>query len=135
MKNRNLILSVLLWVISSVCMAVTLPSSSYTGIASSGSDSYETLLGTGVKMRGSILKASNIDTSVCTTEGVPGDPDACGKCCQNKILFVYDDEVAYEKCVDSCTQGYSLGESPLGEVLLLLPFALAYAFIRKRKQA
>lgn len=136
MKNINLILSVLFWTVASVCMAVTLPTTSYSGSFFDNGVSSEVELGTGVKMTSlSLLKSSsNIDTSVCTTEGVPGDPAACEECCKNKILFVYDDEEAHLKCINSCTQGYSLGESPLGEALLLIPFALVYALVRKRKE-
>ncbi len=134
MKNKNLILSVLFWAVASVCMAVSLPSSSYTGSFIDNGVSTETLLGTGVRMNSTLLSSSDIDVTVCTTEGVEGDPAYCGTCCQEKILFKYDDEEAYKKCVNSCTNGYSLGESPLGEVLILLPFIAIYAVIRRNRK-
>ena len=140
MKNRYFILSVLFWAITSVLFAVTLPSSSYTGSFIVGGDSYEAQLGTGTSMIGSTLLASaSVDTNpaVCTEEGVQGDPADCGLCCVNSV---YKDCISKggtttecgalnEECVRSCTQGSSL---PLGSPLLLLPFALVYAVIRRK---
>ena len=131
---KNIILSVLLWAVASVSMALTLPTSSYSsGIMEDAGT--EAFLGTGVKMNSfNALKSTNINKTECTTEGVSGDPTWCGTCC----TYIFDrggDQEDYKECVNSCINGYSLGESPLGEVLLLLPFALAYAFIRRRKQA
>ena len=137
MKYRNLILSVLCWLVASVSLAVTLPKSSfsiYDGL-DNGNDSYT--LGIGTTFSGSAVLYSNqeIDITVCTIEGVAQDPDVCGECCFAKILSVYDDEVAHELCIDSCTKGVALNESPTGEALLLIPFALAYALIRRRRKA
>ena len=47
--------------------------------------------------------------------------------------MIYDDEEAYNLCVNSCTNGVALGESPLGEALILLPFALVYALVRRKR--
>ena len=142
MKNRYFILSVLFWAITSVLFAVTLPSSSYTGSFMVGGDSYETQLGTGTSMIGSTLLASasvDTDATVCTTDGVQGDPADCGLCCYNNV---YKDCISQggtttecgalnEECVRSCTQGSSL---PLGTPLLLLPFIAIYAVIRRNRK-
>ena len=142
MKNRYFILSVLFWAITSVLFAVTLPSSSYTGDFMLGGDTYETKLGTGSSMMGTPLLAASgvtVDPSVCTEDGVQGDPAQCGMCCYNNF---YKECIAQggtttecgaqnEACVKSCTSGSSL---PLGSPLLLLPFALVYAIVRRKRK-
>ena len=139
MKNRNLILSLLFWLVASVAMAVSLPTSSYVGSFSSGSESYETLLGTGVRMNVSeFLKASSgLDVNSCVIEGVTRDPDVCSTCCGDNILAKGGTLDEYLTCHDACSNGsYALNEekTPLGETLLLLPFIAIYAVIRKRKE-
>jgi hypothetical protein len=138
MKNRYLIFSVLFWMVASVTMAVTLPTSSFSGGYNGGTESYETLLGTGVRMNNSMLRATNQEyANACTIEGVQQDPTYCTRCCTEKVLSESTDFVAFDKCVDNCVNGQSLGEetTPLGEALILLPFAFAYAVIkRKRKE-
>lgn len=140
MKYINLILSVLSWMVASVAMAVTLPTSSYVGSSFGGSDSYETLLGTGVKMNVSeyLQASSNVDVNACTIENVPRDPDVCNTCCGNEIIAKGGTLDEYLTCHDACSHGaFALNEekSPLGEALILLPFIATYALIRKRKQA
>ena len=137
MKNRNFILSMLFWCIASLAMAIKLPSSSYNMYdgMESGNETYTLNIGTTFNGTSMLYSSQNIDIAVCTIEGTPQDPNVCGECCFSKVLMIYDDEAAYNLCVNSCTNGVALGESPLGEALILLPFALAYAFIRKRKQA
>ena len=140
MKYRNLILSVLFWIVASMSMAITLPTSSYTSDYLSGADSPEFQLGTGITMKNTsfLAAASNIDVNVCTWEGIPRDPDDCSECCEGYFLSgtVYDKK-SYLSCTNSCEQGKALGEpeTPAGEVLILIPFALAYALIRRRRQA
>lgn len=137
MKNRNFILSMLFWCIASLAMAIQLPSSSYSiyeGMSGS-SEAYTLGIGTTISGTPMLYSSQNIDIAVCTIEGTPQDPDVCGECCFSKVLMIYDDEEAYNLCVNSCTNGVALGESPLGEALILLPFAFAYAVIkRKRKE-
>ena len=140
MKHINLILSVLFWIVASVAMAVTLPTSSYVGSSFGGSDSYETLLGTGVRMNVSeyLQTSSDINVNACTIENVPRDPDVCSTCCGNEIVAKGGTLDEYLTCHDACTDGaFALNEekSPLGEALLLIPFALAYALVRRRRQA
>jgi hypothetical protein len=139
MKYINLILSVLVWMVASVAMAVTLPTSSYVGSSFGGSDSYETLLGTGVKMNVSeyLQASSNVDVNACTIENVPRDPDVCSTCCGNEIIAKGGTLDEYLTCHDACSHGaFALNEekSPLGEALILLPFVLVYALVRKRKE-
>ena len=139
MKYRNLILSVLFWAVASVSIAVTLPSSSYTGSFFVGSDSYEAELGSGVKMIGSTLlsaSASGVDFSHCVKEGVPQDVPECESCCGFILPMGPSYGPVYLTCFNSCQQGKALGETtPTGSVYFLIPFALAYAFIRRRRQA
>ena len=122
--------------VASVAMAVTLPSSSYRMYdgASSGNETYSLSIGTSINSTSMLYSSQNIDIAVCTIEGTPQDPNVCGECCFSKVLMIYDDEEAYNLCVNSCTNGVALGESPLGEALILLPFALVYALVRKRKE-
>ena len=136
MKNRYLILSVLFWMVASVAMAVTLPSSSYSMYEGMNGNNETYTLGIGTTISGTpmLYSSQNIDIAVCTIEGTPQDPNVCGECCFSKVLMIYDDEEAYNLCVNSCTNGVALGESPLGEALILLPFALVYALVRKRKE-
>lgn len=135
MKNRNFILSMLFWCIASLAMAIQLPSSSYSiyeGMSGS-SETYTLGIGTTISGTPILYSSQNIDIAVCTIEGTPQDPDVCGECCFSKVLMIYDDEEAYNLCVNSCTNGVALGESPLGEALILLPFALVYALVRRKR--
>lgn len=128
--------------LASVAMAVTLPTSSFSGSFSGGAESYEVLLGTGVKMNGtSMLRSStgDIDPYTCTDEGNPRDEADCTVCCANEVAWRCAKAGGSESecgelnmiCLDGCTNGSR--SLPLGSSLLLLPFALAYTFIRKRK--
>ena len=135
MKNRNFILSMLFWCIASLAMAIQLPSSSYSIFEGMSGSSETYTLGIGTTISGTPIfySSQNIDIAVCTIEGTPQDPDVCGECCFSKVLMIYDDEEAYNLCVNSCTNGVALGESPLGEALILLPFALVYALVRRKR--
>jgi hypothetical protein len=141
MKNKNLILSLLFWMLASVAMAVTLPTSSYSGSFSGGAESYEVLLGTGVKMNGtSMLRSSTVDPYTCTDEGNPRGEADCTVCCANYVSWPCAKAGGSESecgelnmiCLDGCTNGSR--SLPLGSTLLLLPFALVYALVRKRKE-
>jgi hypothetical protein len=139
MKYINLILSVLVWMVASVAMAVTLPTSSYVGSSFGGSDSYETLLGTGVRMNVSefLQASSSVDVNACTIENVPRDPDICNQCCRDEILAKGGGVDEYLTCHDACTHGaFALNEekSPLGEALVLLPFIAIYAVVRRYRK-
>lgn len=144
MKYRNLILSVLCWLVASVSLAVTLPSSSYTGSFFTGAETYEAQLGSGVSMVGSTLlsTSSNVDPYYCMKEGIEQDVLYCTGCCTTYVQDecfksnpVNPDECfsLNQICFESCTGGSR--SLPLGSPLLLLPFALAYALIRRRHQA
>lgn len=142
MKNRYFILSVLFWAITSVLFAVTLPSSSYTGSFMVGGDSYETQLGTGTSMIGTTLLTTSsvdVDTEVCEkADNNNGDPATCGGCCYNNVYLNCRDQggdavecgALNEQCNRYCTEGSSL---PLGSPLFLLPFALVYAVVRRKR--
>ena len=140
MKNRNLILSVLLWAVCSSVFAVTLPTSSYNAYETTNvSESYT--LGIGSSISNTYLTAtSDYARGTCVVD--KQDPDAiqlCEGCCLGAALIPClqaggtEDSCgpAYKECINDC-MGASL---PLDTPLMLLPFALAYAFLRKRKQA
>ena len=89
MKNRYFILSVLFWAIASVCMAITLPSSSYNSYESydMGNEGYTLGIGTTFKNT-SILSSYNPGTC----QGDKQDPNVlqdCQDCCWRLI----DDEL------------------------------------------
>ena len=144
MKHLNIILSILFWSIASMCMAIKLPTSSYTSDYLGGTDSPEFQLGTGITMKNTsfLAAAANIDVNVCTWEGIPRNPNDCSECCEEYFLSgtVYDKK-SFLACTNSCEQGKALGEpeTPAGEVLILVPFALTYAgfmnYRRRRKNA
>ena len=138
MKHINLILSVLFWAIASICMAVKLPSSSFSGSFFLGADSYEAELGTGARMVGADMltaSASGVDFSHCVKEGVPQDVPECETCCAFILPMGPSYAPLYTTCLNSCGQGKALGEiTPIGNVLFLLPFIAIYAVIRKRKE-
>ena len=146
MKNRYFILSVLFWAIASVSMAITLPSSSYSGSIVDEANSSVVQLGTGSSFVGTpfLFSANNIDvdTKACTIEGTPQDPSTeCAPCCFRDVYKPCMEQTGNdvtacgalnETCNKSCANGSSL---PLGTPLLLLPFIAIYAVIRRRKEA
>ena len=139
MKNRYFILSMLFWAIASVCLAISLPSSSYT---SQYSYSVETFtISTGATFGGSMLRNSISDeVGLACGEAVnKGNYDECTDCCIEQIPDYNANEEQnkkYGNCMTSC-EGWALNEedTPIGETLILIPFALAYAVIRRRKEA
>lgn len=138
MKYRNFILSVLFWAIASICMAVKLPSSSFSGSFFLGAESYEAELGTGARMVGADMltaSASGVDFSHCVKEGVPQDIPECESCCGFILPMGPSYGPVYLTCFNSCQQGKALGETtPTGSVYFLIPFALAYALVRRKRQ-
>ena len=142
MKYRNLILSVLFWAIASVSMAVILPSepfgSSYGNV---GNDSYTLSIGSQFKNT-AILSTANYENGGCVLDpSTPSDrvESDCSECCSENVFrpcmaeggtYSSCGELA-ESCKQSCKATFSL---PLGSSLLLLPFALVYALVRKRKE-
>ena len=140
MKNRNLILSVLLWVVCSSVFAVTLPSSSYSAFETSNvSESYT--LGFGSSFRNTaVLSSGTFEYSCIDANYNKNDNaqlEACEKCCDDlescmQAIGDFNECLnASLRCKNAC-QGASL---PLGTPLLLLPFIAIYAVLRKRKQA
>ena len=140
MKNRNLILSVLLWVVCSSVFAVTLPSSSYSAFETSNvSESYT--LGFGSSFRNTAVLTSSMYEYSCIGADYNKNDDAqlraCESCCDDlgpcmqAIGDLNECLNASLRCKNAC-QGASL---PLGTPLMLLPFIAAYAVLRKRKQA
>lgn len=132
MKNRYFIFSVLFWLVASVSMAVTLPSSSYSVYEGSEIGNEEYTLGIGTKfMNTSML--TTYEPGTCQTD--KQDPDAiqnCEICCQDKIFGAGGSysEQDYLACINDC-MGASL---PLGTPLMLLPFIGIYAVIRRNRK-
>lgn len=140
MKNRNLILSVLFWAIASVSMAVTLPSSSYSVLVADTEEiPFTSPFGATFK-NVSLLGAY---TSGKCTGGKDLGYSHCNTCCLTEICPGMTEEQCWNQkaselgeCINYCSET-ELGapESPLSSPLLLLPFALAYALVRRRRQA
>jgi hypothetical protein len=133
MKNRYFILSVLFWAIASVCMAVTLPSSSYSSnfaFANSDNESYVSSIGIQITNH-AMLSAYNAECDEYREGGYAyqGDINQCFICCNG-----ISDRIARAECLDLCDTPLGM---PLGTTLCLAPFALAYAgfmFYRRRKE-
>ena len=139
MKNRNLILSVLLWAICSSLFAITLPTSSYSSYSNADYGNEDFVIGTGT----SFLNYSTLGTSqgpVCNPADLNLKGDAADQYCETCCSEQYDIckltggtgcLSLKQTCITEC-MGYSL---PLGTPLMLLPFIAVYAFIRKRREA
>ena len=140
MKNRNLILSVLLWAVCSSAFAVTLPTSSYNAFETTNvSESFT--IGLGSSFTNTYLaSAGDLTRATCSTnkQGAGAMQD-CEDCCIGQVYVPCLDQggsgdqcgQAYLECVNACI-GHSL---PLGTPLMLLPFIAVYAVLRRRKQA
>ena len=132
MKNRNLILSVLLWVISSTMFAVTLPSTSYqSSLIGEDASSENIVIGSGARYTQVYLTSSADWGNACWEESQGYEKD-CLACCKEKLYDCTSGDclTLNEACVGVCHNGPSL---PLGSPLLLLPFIAVYAVIRNRK--
>ena len=141
MKNRNLILSVLLWAVCSSVFAVTLPTSSYSAYETTNvSESFS--FGMGSSFNNTYLtSASDYARGACTVDKQASDAIfQCEQCCITAVLIPCASQPgateescgpAYKECINDC-MGASL---PLGTPLMLLPFIAVYAVLRRRKQA
>ena len=139
MKNRNLILSVLLWAICSTVFAVTLPTSSYSAYETTNVDESYTL-GVGTSFTNTFLSsAGDYARGTCNVD--KQDPNAiylCEQCCIGTVLMPCAQQggteatcgPAYKECINDC-MGASL---PLGTPLLLLPFIAVYALVRRKRK-
>lgn len=135
MKNRNFILCVLFWLVASVCMAITLPRSSYnadlTG-AMSDNESYVLSVGTQF-MNHAVLTAYNSECDQyrpTDDSELDGNIPECNACCVRN----FERGEARNECILNCSIPLGM---PLGTTLCLAPFALAYAgfmFYRRRKE-
>jgi hypothetical protein len=143
MKHINLILSVLFWMVASVAMAITLPSTSYNYYDSykAGNDGFKLSLGSNF-VNHSTLTASSY-TGSCTNDGVwTGDVSVCESCCAEEFRTCMANTNNYPDCSQKrglcdyeCEyKALNQEDSPLGETLLLLPFIAIYAVVRKRKE-
>lgn len=132
MKNRNLILSVLFWLVASVCMAITLPSSSYSSDfidQTSENNSYVFSIGTQI-MNHAVLSAYNSECDDYREGGWKTDINLCHDCCD---LHFEGDRVARAECYNKC-------DTPLGmpletPVAFVLALSIAYSVYRRKKQA
>jgi hypothetical protein len=133
MKNRYFILSILFWAIASVCMAITLPMSSYNSdyaTAMSDNESYVSTIGIQVRNY-AVLTAYNNQCDHLRpdeTSGSDGDIEACKDCCRTNV----ERGEARQECMLNCSIPLGM---PLGTPLLLLPFIAVYALVRKRKES
>lgn len=142
---KNIILSVLFWAVVSVCMAIKLPSTSYSAYSTSDMESKSYTIGIGTTFtnqamltsyngsctnqglnNGSGTEIGNICTNCCADELCPG---LSAEACQTKLIIEGNISL-WGECMKAC-EGEHL---PLGSPLLLLPFALVYAFVRRRKE-
>ena len=141
MKNRNLILSVLLWVVCSTVFAVTLPSSSYSFAESyTTTDAISFSFGSGTSILGNAAPIDDARAASCYVD--KQDPNAiqkCEDCCLGSAYIpCIENGGSDEECGQANLDCYNacLGRSlPLGSPLLLLPFALVYAFVRRKRMA
>jgi hypothetical protein len=135
MKNRYFILSVLFWAIASVCMAVTLPSSSYSSnfaFANSENESYVSSIGIQITNH-AMLSAYNAECDEYREGGQlsKGDVNDCTDCCNPNFPSGVDRE-GRAQCYNMCDTPLGM---PLGSPLLLIPFALVYAVVRRKRMA
>lgn len=135
MKHISLVLSILFWAIASLALAVKLPSTSYSSYSREVTSTESFTIGTGAAFNNISLFNSNTDPiglecGAAVEEGE--DYDDCAQCCQDRVG---EGNTGYGDCMTSC-KGWALGEerTPLGEVLILLPFITIYAVVRKRKE-
>ena len=136
MKNRYFILSVLFWAVASVCMAITLPTTSYQSSYLGAEGATEgIMLGTGTKYTQVYLTSGTTDYADACYGRFPDDEDSCIECCEDyEDACPAGDLDCYDKvriCKTTCHEGPSL---PLGSPLMLLPFIAVYAVIRRNRK-
>lgn len=137
MKNKNLILSVLFWVVSICAFAVQLPASPFETTSMSYDAASENItIGSGTKYTQVYLTSGTTEYADACYGVFPDDEDSCIECCEDyEDACPAGDLDCYDKvriCKTTCHEGPSL---PLGSPLLLLPFALVYGVLRRRKEA
>jgi hypothetical protein len=141
MKNKNLILSVLVWILASSIMAITLPSSPYETfvISNDTEQAYSLAAGTTIKNH-STLGSSNYEQTCSKEETV--EIGECNNCCAAAVgcsptdyaCLAANSEV-YAACMGYC-QGSHLGSLD-ANVMVLISMVIAYAgfmFYRRRKE-
>lgn len=141
MKNKNLILSVLFWLVTSSIMAITLPSSSYEIFVISNDTEQAYSLATGTTIRNhSTLGSSNYEQTCSKEETV--EIGNCNNCCATAVGCSPTDYAClaskseeYGACMGYC-QGAHLGSLD-ANVMVLLSMVIAYAsfmYYRRRKE-
>ena len=145
MKNKSLILSIVFWFVTTVLMAVSLPSSPYYRGATRSAETFQTQVGTGVSINGYSLvgTASDESTDVCTGEN-PQDVEPCRICCRDNVLMPCLDENPSDPylcgqlntdCIMSCTNGSSLPLDAPVFFLLMMIAAYGAVVVYRRKTA
>ena len=141
MRNRYFILSVLFWAVASVCMAITLPSSSYSGFNVDNDNSFNTTF----TVQSRSITGSYLSAAAYGGECSSATVDNMAQCCTDLLSSTYgislnqataqyygggDKEPLefYNNCMSGNTS------LPLGSPLLLLPFALVYAIVRRKRK-
>lgn len=126
-------------------LAITLPSTSYSSYDSynSGNDGFKMSIGVNY-VNYSTLTASAYSGSCTSDAAWTGDVSDCQRCCSDEFeLCMQTSNNDYLYCRDlkglcnaECdNKALNEEDTPLGEVLLLLPFIATYVLIRKRKEA
>jgi hypothetical protein len=139
---KNIILSVLFWAVASVCLAIKLPSSSYSGSGVDYDNSFNSTFTIGSRSITGIYLSAAAYGGECASATV----DNMAQCCQDMLSSTYS--MSLDKATalyyggvnkepleyyNNCMSGNT--SLPLGSPLLLLPFALVYGVIRRRKEA
>jgi hypothetical protein len=138
---KNIILSVLFWAVASVCLAIKLPSSSYSGSGVDYDNSFNSTFTIGSRSITGIYLSAAAYGGECASATV----DNMAQCCTDLLSSTYGISLN-----QATAQYYGGGDKeplefynnwmsgntslPLGSPLLLLPFALVYALVRKRKE-
>ena len=141
---KNIILSVLFWVLASAVMAIKLPAESFGSYDTYeyGNDSYTLGIGSTI-MNTAVLGTASYQDGGCVVDPGTSADDVkthCAECCNDNVFIPCivnggnEDSCGalHYDCRQACERSFSV---PLGSALLLLPFALAYAVIRRRKEA
>lgn len=132
MKILRYYILFLLLSIASVAFAVTLPSHAFYTANELYAENEDNIELTGGVMIGSInlqiLTSNSTWGFECLKEGEQG---ACQDCCKLMLLdngMSPENLKLFNTCMSDCGGGESL---PLGSVLCLLPFALAYGIVKR----
>ena len=134
MKALRLYIVFLLVSLTSVALAVTLPTYSFFGaneLYEEGRDEIEYEVGTKVKGINYLLESNNEAWGNTCWDRSLGEQAKCQDCCDESwAADGYSDagEVLYDSCMKICGGGPSL---PLGSTLWLLPFILGYGIYKR----